>query len=56
MKHAEKVHQKIEAGEEESEIQGLLEQWLREGKMNTEEASSLSARACFLLELILYIL
>ena len=47
MKHAEKVHQKIEAGEEESELQGLLEQWLREGKMNTKEALSLSSGMFF---------
>ena len=47
MKHAEKVRQKIEAGEEESEVQGLLEQWLREGKMNEEEALMLSADMFF---------
>lgn len=37
MKHAERVWQKIKAGEE-SEVQGLLEQWLREGKMTESEA------------------
>lgn len=47
MKHAEKVRQKIEAGEEESEVQGLLEQWLREGNMNKEEALMLSADMFF---------
>ena len=38
LKHAEKVHRKIESGEEGGEVQGLLEQWLREGKMTEEEA------------------
>ena len=47
MKHAENVCQKIESGEEESEVQGLLEQWLREGKMNVEEALSLSTGMFF---------
>ena len=38
LKHAEKVHRKIESGEEGEEVQGLLEQWLREEKMTKEEA------------------
>lgn len=38
LKHAEKVRQEIEAGKEESKVQGLLEQWLREGKMTEAEA------------------
>ena len=38
LKHAEKVRRKIESGEEGEEVQGLLEQWLREGKMTEEEA------------------
>ena len=36
-KEAEKVYSQIESGKE-SEMQGLLEQWLREGKMTEEEA------------------
>ena len=47
MKHADKVRQKIEAGEEEGEVQGLLEQWLREGKMTEENALMLSADMFF---------
>ena len=42
MKHAERVWEKIKAGEE-SEVQGLLEQWLREGKMTESEAISLAS-------------
>ena len=38
LKHAERVRRKIESGEEGEEVQGLLEQWLREGKMTEEEA------------------
>ena len=38
MKHAKRVQQEIEAGKEESEVQGLLEQWLREGKLTEAEA------------------
>ena len=45
MKHAERVWEKIKAGEE-SEVQGLLEQWLREGKM-TETEALLSATDMF---------
>ena len=37
MKHAERVRQKIKSGEE-TEVQGLLEQWLREGRMTELEA------------------
>lgn len=37
MKHAKRVHQKIQSGEE-SEIQGLLEQWLRDGRLSELEA------------------
>ena len=37
LKHAEGVRQRIEAGEE-SEVQGLLEQWLRAGRMSQAEA------------------
>ena len=37
MKHAERVRQKIKYGDE-SEVQGLLEQWLREGKVDETEA------------------
>ena len=36
MKQAEQVLKMIEAGEEKS-VQGLLEQWLREGKMTEKE-------------------
>ena len=32
------MRRKIESGEEGEEVQGLLEQWLREGKMTEEEA------------------
>ena len=42
MKHAERVHQKIESKEEGNEVKGLLEQWLREGKMTEREALSLA--------------
>ena len=45
MKHAEAVWEKIKAGEE-SEVQGLLEQWLRDGKM-TETEALLSATDMF---------
>ena len=45
MKHSEKVRQKIKAGEQ-SEVQGLLEQWLREGRM-TETEALLSATDMF---------
>ena len=45
MEHAERVWKKIKAGEE-SEVQGLLEQWLREGKM-TETEALLSATDMF---------
>lgn len=45
MKHAEKVRQKIKTGEQ-SELQGLLEQWLREGRM-TETEALLSATDMF---------
>ena len=38
LKHAERVRRKIESGEEGEEVQGLLEQWLRERKMTEEEA------------------
>ena len=37
----------IDNGEEENEVQGLLEQWLREGKMSVEEALMLSADMFF---------
>ena len=37
MKHAKEVQKMVEAGEE-SPVQGLLEQWLREGKMDEQEA------------------
>ena len=37
LKHAEEARQRIEAGEE-SEVQGLLEQWLREGKLTQAQA------------------
>jgi hypothetical protein len=37
MKYAKEVQTMIKAGEE-SPIQGLLEQWLREGKMDEHEA------------------
>ena len=37
MKHAEEVQKMVKAGEE-SPVQGLLEQWLREGKMDEHEA------------------
>lgn len=45
MKHAERVMQQIKAGEE-NEVQGLLEQWLREGRM-TETEALLSATDMF---------
>lgn len=47
LKHAEKVRQRIENKEEGSEVQGLLEQWLREGKMTEEQALMLSADMFF---------
>ena len=37
MKHAKRVQQKIQSGEE-SEVQGLLEQWLRDGRLTETEA------------------
>ena len=37
MKHAKEVEKMVKAGEE-SPVQGLLEQWLREGKMDEHEA------------------
>ena len=37
MKHADEVLKIIKAGEERP-VQGLLEQWLREGKMDETEA------------------
>ena len=37
LKHAEEARQRIEAGEE-SEVQGLLEQWMTEGKLTQAEA------------------
>ena len=37
MKHAKEVQKMVKAGEE-SPVQGLLEQWLREGKMDEHEA------------------
>ena len=37
LKHAKGVQTMVKAGEE-SRIQGLLEQWLREGKMDEYEA------------------
>ena len=37
----------IENEQEGSEVQGLLEQWLREGKMTEEEALMLSADMFF---------
>ena len=49
-KYAEQVRERLESaqhGEEESEVQGLLEQWLREGKMNEREALALSAGMFF---------
>ena len=45
MKQAKRVHQKIKSGEE-SEVQGLLEQWLRDGKL-TEMEALLSATDMF---------
>ncbi len=45
MKHAKRVHQKIQSGEE-SEVQGLLEQWLRDGRL-TEMEALLSATDMF---------
>ena len=47
LKHAKRVRQKIESGEEAGEVQGLLEQWLREGKMTEEEALMNSADMFF---------
>ena len=37
MKYAKEVQKMVEAGEERP-VQGLLEQWLREGKMDENEA------------------
>ena len=37
MKYAKQVRKMVEAGEEKP-IQGLLEQWLREGRMSETEA------------------
>lgn len=45
MKHAKRVHEKIQSGEE-SEVQGLLEQWLRDGRL-TEMEALLSATDMF---------
>ena len=45
MKHAKRVQQKIQSGEE-SEVQGLLEQWLRDGRL-TEMEALLSATDMF---------
>ena len=45
MKQAERVRQKIKTGEQ-SEVQGLLEQWLREGRV-TETEALLSATDMF---------
>ena len=47
LKHAERVRRKIESGEEGEEVQGLLEQWLREGKMTEEEALMTAADMFF---------
>lgn len=41
VKHAENAWKKIKSGEE-SKVQGLLEQWLREGKMTESEALTTS--------------
>ena len=38
IKFCKEVEEKIERGEEESEVQGLLEQWLREGKLEKQDA------------------
>ena len=46
-KHAEKATAKINSGEEPGEVQGLLEQWLREGKMSRDEAIISSADMFF---------
>ena len=40
--HAKEAARRIEAGEE-NEVQGLLEQWLRAGKMSQAEALMTSA-------------
>ena len=40
-KYANEVIERVEAGEE-SEVQGLLEQWLRDGKLTKEEYVSQS--------------
>ena len=42
MKHTGAVREKVKVGEE-SEVQGLLEQWLREDKMTEAEALMTSA-------------
>ena len=42
-KQAEKVIAKMASGEEPGEVQSLLEQWLREGKLSREEAVALSS-------------
>ncbi len=41
-KYANKLQEKLEKGES-SEVQGLLEQWLREKKLSTEEAVAMSS-------------
>ena len=41
-KHANRLQEKLERGES-SEVQGMLEQWLREKKITTEEAVAMSS-------------
>ncbi len=41
-KYANRLQEKLERGES-SELQGMLEQWLREKKLTTEVAIALSA-------------
>ena len=41
-KYANKLQEKLERGES-SKVQGMLEQWLREKKLSTEEAVTTSA-------------
>ncbi len=40
--YANKLQKKLERGES-SKVQGMLEQWLREKKLSTEEAVAMSA-------------
>ena len=42
-RYAEIVHKKVESGEVPGEVQGMLEQWLREKQMSIEQATTQAA-------------